>query len=138
MDATSQSNPLERIVMCIHCCACGCDVNARLTNGGEIYPHRPDLSSLPFWKCEDCGNFVGCHHKTADRTKPLGCIPTPELKAVRKRIHSELDPIWQSGKIGRKAIYKAISDELGWEFHTAELRSVDEAAKVLDIVRRYA
>lgn len=121
----------------IHCCGCGCDVYARLTNGGEIYPHRPDLAGLPFWRCDGCGNFVGCHHKTSDRTKPLGCIPTPAIKDARKRIHAMLDPIWRSGKMSRMAIYKAISKELGWEYHTAKLRSVDEADKVLDIVRRY-
>ena len=67
----------------IWCCGCGKEVDARLTDGAEVYPHRRDLASLPFWKCDACGNFVGCHHKTRERTKPLGCIPTPEIKDVR-------------------------------------------------------
>lgn len=79
--------------MKIHCCECGNDVDARLTDGREIYPHRLDLFSLPFWKCDKCKNFVGCHHKTKYRTKPLGCIPTPEIKNARKQIHSLLDPL---------------------------------------------
>lgn len=125
-------------LMPIHCCACSGDVAARLTDGKEIYPHRTDLHRLPFWRCDSCGNFVGCHHKTANRTKPLGCIPTPEIKEARKRIHAEMDPIWRSGKVGRSAIYGAISAELGREYHTAELRSMDDVAKVLAVVRRYA
>ncbi len=70
----------------IFCCGCKADVRARLTSGKEIYPHRSDLSSLPFWRCDGCGNFVGCHHKTKDRTRPLGCIPTPEIKEERQRV----------------------------------------------------
>ena len=64
----------------IFCCGCQSDVQARLTDGAEIYAHRRDLASLPFWKCDACGNFVGCHHKTKHRTRPLGCIPTKEIK----------------------------------------------------------
>jgi len=77
----------------IYCCGCLIKVNARLTDGSEIYPHRKDLSSLPFWVCDKCGNYVGCHHKTSNRTAPLGCIPTSEIRAARNRIHKMLDPM---------------------------------------------
>lgn len=121
----------------IYCCDCGKKVQARLTDGSEIYPHRQELYSLPFWKCDACGNYVGCHHKTKNKTGPLGCIPTPELKNARNHIHKLLDPIWKSGKMGRKEIYKKLSDELGWKYHTAQIRSVEEARKVYRIVQRY-
>ena len=113
--------------MLIYCCACGAEVDARLTNGRELYPHRADLGSLPFWRCDWCGNFVGCHHKTKNPTAPLGCIPTPELKAARKHLHALIDPIWQSGRMGRREVYAAISKEVGWNYHTAKTRSLDEA-----------
>ena len=123
----------------IRCCGCnGEKVLARLTDGSEIYPHRKDLYSLPFWKCDACGNFVGCHHKTKNRTRPLGCIPTPELKAARQQLHKILDPIWQSGKMGRKEIYAKITERLGWTYHTAKIRSVEEARKIYKIVSEYA
>ncbi len=123
--------------MSIYCCGCGLDVDARLTNGSEIYPHRKDLHNLPFWKCDECENFVGCHHKTKNRTNPLGCIPTPEIKKYRQRIHALLDPIWQSGKMGRKEIYAKISERVGWKYHTAKIRSVEEAREVYKIVQEY-
>ena len=119
----------------IRCCGCDEKVQARLTDGREIYPHRPDLADLPFWKCDACGNFVGCHHKTKDRTRPLGCIPTPEVKEARKHIHKLLDPIWQSGRIGRKTLYRRLSERLGWKYHTANIRSVDEARKVYRLIQ---
>jgi hypothetical protein len=123
--------------MLIRCCGCEKKVEARLTDGGEIYPRRPDLKSLPFWKCDACGNYVGCHHKTKNRTQPLGCIPTPEIKNARQHIHKLLDPIWQSGKMKRKELYKILSDRLGWKYHTANIRSVEEAREVYHIIQEH-
>lgn len=114
----------------IYCCGCGEKVSAILTDGEEIYPHRKDLYELPFWKCEGCGNFVGCHHKTKNPTKPLGCIPTKEIKNARQHIHRLLDPIWKNGHMSRKDLYKILSASLGYEYHTAEIRSVEEAREV--------
>lgn len=125
---------MEREV--IYCCGCKQDVEARLTDGSEVYPHRPDLAELPFWKCDTCNNFVGCHHKTSNRTAPLGCIPTPELKAARQHIHALIDPVWQSGRMTRKAIYEAISAEVGWKYHTAKTRTVEEARAAYRAARK--
>lgn len=122
----------------IRCCGCGDKVMARLTNGAEIYPHRSDLASLPFWKCDTCGNYVGCHHKTNNPTEPLGNIPTPELRKARKHIHAILDPLWKSKKYKRADIYTLISDHMGFGYHTAKLRTIEEARKVYKFVKGLA
>ena len=111
------------------CCSCAESVEARLTNGKEVYPHRKDLADLPFWRCDTCGNWVGCHHKTKDRTKPLGNIPSPELKSARGHIHALIDPLWKQKHIGRRELYNRMSEKLGWNYHTATLRTVEEARK---------
>jgi len=116
--------------LALYCCGCEADVLARLTNGAEVYPRRPDLSEIPFWKCDDCGNSVGCHHKTTTPTKPLGVIPTPEIKRARQHIHKHLDPIWKSGKAPRGKIYAALSKALGRQYHTAEIRTITEAREI--------
>ena len=122
--------------MKLYCCQCKDEVQARLTNGGEVYPHRPDLADLPFWKCDTCGNHVGCHHKTRDQTRPLGNIPTKELKNARQHIHRILDPIWKEKKMPRGKLYARLARELGLEeYHTAEIKTIDEARKVYAIVR---
>lgn len=113
--------------MIIWCCACGKDVLARLTNGAEVYPRRPDLAMLPFWRCDTCRNWVGCHHKTKDRPRPLGNIPTPEMKRARSQIHALIDPLWKRGAISRGKLYSLMSERLGAEYHTASLRTIDEA-----------
>lgn len=120
----------------IFCCGCQADVSARLTDGREIYPHRHDLRDLPFWKCDACGNFVGCHHKTKERTRPLGVIPTDEVKKARSHIHRVLDPLWLEKKIDRKDLYRKIADRIGiTEYHTAEIRTVEQAREVYRVVQ---
>lgn len=116
--------------MNIYCCTCSEEVEVRLTDGSEVYPHRSDLSSLPFWICS-CGSFVGCHHKTKDRTRPLGVIPSTQIKNYRKVIHEVLDPLWRSKKHSRSALYKELTNVLGREYHTAELRTVDECKSII-------
>ena len=123
----------------LYCCGCQKDVEARLTDGREVYPHRPDLLGLPFWKCVSCGNYVGCHHKTKDRTRPLGNIPTKELKNARQHIHRILDPIWKSGKQPRGKLYAMIASEMGLpEYHTGEIKTIEDARKVYGIVKGLA
>lgn len=119
----------------IDCIACRSKVNARLTNGKEIYPHRPDLYEIPFWKCDTCKNYVGCHHRSKQRTKPLGCIATPEIFQKRKIIHAIIDPIWKSGKMPRKLIYIKLSKVFGREYHTGDIRSLEEADKIIEAAR---
>jgi hypothetical protein len=120
----------------IYCCGCQKNVAARLTGGQEIYPHRKDLYSLPFWKCDSCKNFVGCHHKTKNRTRPLGVIPTPEIKKARSHIHRILDPLWKSGRFKRKDIYAKLSKHINQEYHTAEIRDIDTARSVYSFIKK--
>ena len=126
----------------LYCCGCSADVVARLTDGKETYPHRPDLHSLPFWRCDGCNNQVGCHHKTKDRTKPLGVIPDGPMKKARSHIHAILDPIWKQRRMSRGDLYARLSVTLGREYHTGELRTLDEARliyrAVLDLTKEAA
>lgn len=123
--------------MKIYCCKCGKNRPATLTKGKEIYPHRKDLFKLPFWKCDTCGNHVGCHHKTNDRTKPLRVIPNDEIRAIRKEIHAIIDPLWKEHDLHRGDIYSRLSKELGYTYHTVEIRTVKEGQRILEIVRGF-
>ena len=124
--------------MKVYCCGCGTDVEARLTSGAEIYPHRTDLAKLPFWICDACLNYVGCHHKTENPTNPLGNIPTKEIRNARNHIHRILDPIWRSGRLNRKALYARLTRKLGWTYHTGSIKSVDEAREVYRAIKEIA
>lgn len=123
--------------MDIYCCKCQEEVDARLTDGLEIYPHRPDLKKLPFWKCDACGNYVGCHHKTKKRTQPLGVIPSPKIRQLRTVIHANMDPLWKKYGYKRNHIYSAVSNKIGYSFHTSELRTVKDCLTVLSIIESF-
>jgi len=115
----------------IFCIACDKEVEALLQSGDMIYPHRPDLKYIPFWKCPTCKGYVGCHHKgDKPSTKPLGCIPTPEITKARREIHKLLDPLWKRGLYKRKKVYSMISEFIGKEYHTGEIRTMDEVLLV--------
>jgi hypothetical protein len=124
--------------MVIYCCECKSDVKARLTDGVEIYRHRPDLHHMPFWKCDACKNYVACHYKTAQRTAPLGCIPNRDIKIARMHIHAILDPLWAGNRKQRGRLYAKISEQLGYQYHTAEIKCLEEARKVYLIVKKLA
>lgn len=111
----------------IWCTGCGEEVAARLTDGKERYPHRPDLYHIPFWKCDTCGAWVGCHWKTTKPTTPLGYLATPEILDARIRIHSLIDPLWQPDKKKRGHIYARMTKKLGYKYHTGEIKSMEQA-----------
>lgn len=71
-----------------------CRVPPRLTNGAEIYSHRRDLHGKPFWRCDACKGYVGCHPGT---TKALGTPADGPLRRARSLLHEErMDPIWKT------------------------------------------
>jgi len=120
--------------MKIYCCGCQKDIEARLTSGAEIYRNRDDLADLPIWKCDTCKNYVGCHHKTKNPTRPLGCIPTPKIKEARQHLHKLIDPLWKNHAEPFRArgwIYRWLAAKIGKEqYHTAEIRSIEEAREI--------
>lgn len=122
----------------IYCVGCSDDVDAELVSGKEVYPHRPDLANIPFWRCPECHNFVGCHYKSANPTRPLGVIATKELKSMRMAIHRQLDSMWRvNGRRNKKLrgeIYRELSERLGVDYHTGNIQSEEDAHKVLNIL----
>lgn len=119
---------------CIYCCNCQKNVNAELINGNKVYPHRKDLYNLYFWQCQNCKGFVGTH-KNSLKHKPLGVIPTKELKQARQKLHFYMDRLWKSGKIKRGKLYSEISEYVGYPYHNAETRTVAECEKVLKFIK---
>ena len=122
--------------MKIYCCGCEKHVKARITCGKEIYPHRADLHDLKFWKCDICKNHVGCHANS--NNKPLGCIATPEIKKERMRIHKIIDPLWKNGLLSRKTLYAMISEKTGVCYHTANIKSIEQAVFIQEIAKEIA
>jgi hypothetical protein len=90
-----------------------CNIPAKLVKGNIIYPHRPDLSELNFWKC-DCGAYVGCHKanepKGFDGIEPLGRLANEELRKAKSLAHKEFDSIWKDKYTSRTNAYKLLAE----------------------------
>lgn len=122
----------------IWCCDCQKKVDARLTTGKEIYPHRDDLIPTRYFIHDECGNYVGTHSRPDKQgnVRPLGCIPNAEIRKGRAEIHKILDPMWQNRKYKRNAIYRLLTDHLGFEYHTGQLRNMEEINKVIEFLKK--
>jgi hypothetical protein len=105
-------------VKAIHCDYCSRE--AKLVNGRTIYPHRPDLAHKPFYHCDPCRAWVGCHPKPM-RTRnglpggyvPLGRLATAELRKAKMAAHAAFDPLWKSGGMSRQSAYAWLAGALG-------------------------
>lgn len=116
-----------------YCCHCEREIEPTRVSGYEIYPHRHELHMLVIWKCDACGNYVSSSKVSGG---PQGCIPTPAIRKLRKKIHSIIDPIWTYGHATRTAVYRKMGEMLGREFHAGSIRTEAEANEALDAAER--
>lgn len=90
------------------CCLCAS--KGVLTDGQEIYPHRPDLLHKTFFKCPACpGVYVGCHPGTVE---PLGLMADKKLRDLKMKAHAMFDPWWRSKKMKRHHCYGRLAKEM--------------------------
>lgn len=87
-----------------------CGDFSKATTGKEMYPHRPDLHVLKFFKCQPCNATVGTHKRTG---KPLGTLANPQTKGLRSQVHKLFDPIWRSGNMKRSEAYTWFAGQMG-------------------------
>jgi len=88
--------------------------------------------SFMCWLCKDCDAYVGCHNNTR---RPLGTMADDQTRKWRQAVHRRIDPLWKSGDMSRKEVYKKISDGIGFQFHTGEA-DVETCKKVLEFMDR--
>lgn len=89
-----------------------CNIATRIAKGSEIYPHRPYISSLNFYLCDSCGDYVGCH-KNGDGKIPLVRVADEELMKAKSKAHAAFDPLWKSGMMTLGAAYSAMAKSMG-------------------------
>jgi hypothetical protein len=111
-----------------------CRGHAELVGGSAIYPHRPDLDRLRFWRCAPCDAYVGCHPGTEN---PLGRLANAELRAAKIRAHDAFDPLWKSRKIRRSEAYRRLAKHLGIDDRDCHIGmfDVETCARVVAFAR---
>ncbi|MCO7222723.1 zinc-finger-containing protein [Pleionea sp. CnH1-48] len=126
-----ENTKYPQIGTCLHC-----RMDCRLTDGSEVYPHRPDLSDLLLWVCDPCFAKVGTHKPT---TNPLGFAANQETATARKQLHSVFDPLWENEEkklMMRDLVYLYLGTHMGLyphESHIAKFskKQCEEAALLL-------
>ncbi len=121
----------------IFCCGCNKIVQATSVGGDAIYPHRPDLYDLTFFRCPTCGCYVGTHKVGRNQGKPLGSMPTAEIRRWRNTLHREyIDPLWQSGRFKRGKLYAMIAQHLGIKaYHTGEINDIERVKTIMNYLK---
>lgn len=92
-----------------------CDYCCRptvLVHGRDLYPHLEHLADKPFYYCEPCVAWVGCHYGT---TEPLGRLANAELRKAKGNAHNAFDRIWKgpAATMSRSEAYLWLSERLG-------------------------
>ena len=113
-----------------------CGRPAEKATGKDIYPRRPDLYHLRFYRCKPCGAHVGCH---ANSEKPLGRLANAELRQAKMKAHAAFDPLWRSREMSRRGAYRWLSKVLGVEAQHCHIGMFDliQCQRVVDAVADY-
>lgn len=122
----------DKLPTCPHC-----GQASKLVKGQEIYPHRPDLSALNFYRCAPCDAYVGTHKGTKTA---LGTPANAPLRAARSRAHAAFDPIWRERKMSRTRAYAWLSRQLALppgETHIGMFNTEQCAATVAAVERQF-
>ena len=120
-----------------------CAADAELVTGADIYPHRPDLHRLRFWRCLPCDAYVGCHKPGlghGDGTLPLGRLANAKLRAAKQAAHAAVDRYWLRGRMRRSEVYATLAVHMGLPKSATHIGLFDEAqcAEVVAIGRNEA
>lgn len=119
-----------------------CNNHSILVKGDVIYPHRPDLSHLNFYKCESCKDvYVGCYGQTSNA---LGTLANSELRNARTEAHKFFDNLWKNAKrpqTARTACYAWLSEMMNIPPEKTHIGmfNIEQCAKVKHLViNRYS
>jgi hypothetical protein len=110
-----------------------CGSKAQLMDSAAVYGRSYGM----IWACPgDCDAFVGCH-KDAPNHPPLGTLANKELRAWRIRAHANLDPLWKSGRMTRKAVYQILQDAMQLSKGQAHIAmfDIEECKEVIRICK---
>ena len=105
-----------------------CNNPAEWVENKEIYGRNYGKSYMT-WLCRACDAFVGCHENTK---RPKGrFLAKKDLRQARKKAHSVIDPLWQSGKYKRRTIYIRLEEAFGKQVHVGDTETPEECEEII-------
>ena len=104
-----------------------CKIPAVCVDSKAIYGKHTSYG--PVWACPNrpagCDCYIGCHPRS---NRPLGpVLATREVRQARMRAHDAFDPMWRSGKMGRKKAYSWLARRLGIHVNDCHIGHFDVA-----------
>src|SRR3990167_4955926 len=105
-----------------------CNKPAKWVENSEIYGRNYGRSYM-MWYCRKDNAYVGCHNNTK---RPLGTMANRELREWRKKAHSHIDPIWQSGELARAQVYARLTKAFGKQIHVGE-SDIETCKRILEV-----
>lgn len=105
-----------------------CGKEAEWVENKEVYGKNYGDSYM-IWLCRDCDAYVGCHKNT--KTPKGQFLAKKDLRQARKEAHSFIDPLWKSGKMSRKRVYRYLSEAYGRQVHVGETSTPEECYGII-------
>ncbi len=93
-----------------------CKKEAKWCENKERYGRNFGKSYMCYW-CKDCDAYVCCHENTR---RPLGTMANKELRVLRMKAHSVIDPMWKQKNWSRKEMYSHLKEVFGKTIHIGE------------------
>lgn len=120
----------ETIFETIKCPYCGKD--AQFITSKDFY--GKDYGSN-LYVCTPCDARVGTHGRGK---KALGTLANANLRELRKRCHSRIDPLWRSRKMSRGSVYNRLQKVMSLSSEEAHIGLFNEQQcfQLLDIFER--
>lgn len=91
-------------VICPYCLG-----HAKRISGQELYGPEFKPKGRWFYACMPCMAWVGTHQNSG---KPLGHLANAPLRAMRRIVHDEFDPLWKQGHMSRREAYARLAKAL--------------------------
>src|SRR3990167_7573172 len=110
---------------------CFCGSSSSLRSNALIYNGK-EYGNGKIWLCDRfpaCRGSVGTHPDG----KPLGIVPTEEVKKLRIKLHAVIDPLWKDDKKKRGSVYGWLKRIMGREIHMGETTKED-CLKILEAI----
>ena len=114
-----------------------CGQQAKLVQGDQLWPSRPDLKYRRFWRCALCDAHVGVHRNSYDA--PMGKMANEKLRKARKSVHRRFDLLWINRDMNRDQAYRWLARRMGIKSRGCHIGffSLNECRKAIEMLDVY-
>lgn len=108
-----------------------CNIPAKFITSKDFYGKDYGTN---LYVCRECLARVGTHGRGKT---PKGTLANDELRALRIKCHSLIDPFWKQGKYSRTTVYKRMAKAMGLSSKDAHIGmfNKDQCLKLINFFK---